>query len=700
MKLVNIENVKPYQQFPKITMKSKRYNNLNHNLLLVDLRRLCQAIPDSLDPWLGALPTCLEVMIRLLLLLLQPLWPRFWREHRTRRPAFWLESPTWPQQLKHHSKMLDTNWIQKSSTSIQPTKKTQTRRSSPSTRLWTPILLMTLLFAMASGTKIVLRKLVTWQELCHTNMYSHQPVISLLFFKPTAWMESSNFMKTSFVPPMTNDNTNATVYQPVAKVQDYAYINRVFNTINMAGQYNVTNTHIQNMKSHRSRIQDLLELFPNVDATPEETAHHKRFIKTFLWEDEWLLKLSVWICSVCALHQCCCFVFQLASLISGVWGTYNGIYTHQQLDQLHRDLTNVEEKQDQLFAISNMHNNAIIQLNTSISTLLDSSMRQIANPSRVTDVTLQRLVDMLDWNIGKAQRAIQATQMRWLSVDFLYVDQLHDLHAQCLVTAKMYDSKLIVEYPLDFFQIELSYIYTKDDIVLVLHIPMVPTDALLQLMRYWSFLIPLQKDDFTNRLLPRLDHVVLTISNSKEQLLLEVKFSDLMECHQLNSIYLCDHHGVLDQSAGDLCIGALYSQQLDAALTFCPMEVVWLSEAILPLSRNCFVILNNPTGFNRQKDCVNGPSSELSLPKLQKHWNQVAPWSFMITSSLLTPQYISKPTTTNMNGTGALRSLLSHLIISSFRKSWTYTHHRKVCLVSPMWSRRSKLNRTGNALFC
>ena len=81
---------------------------------------------------------------------------------------------------------------------------------------------------------------------------------------------------------MTNDNTNATVYQPVAKVQDYAYINRVFNTINMAGQYNVTNTHIQNMKSHRSRIQDLLELFPNVDATPEETAHHKWFIKTFL----------------------------------------------------------------------------------------------------------------------------------------------------------------------------------------------------------------------------------------------------------------------------------------------------------------------------------------------------------------------------------------------------------------------------------
>ena len=88
-----------------------------------------------------------------------------------------------------------------------------------------------------------------------------------------------------------------------------------------------------------------------------------------------------------------------------------------------------------------------------------------------------------------------------------------------------------------------------------------------------------------------------------------------MKCRQLNSIYLCDRHGVLDQSAGNSCIRALYLQHLDAALTLCPMEVVRLTEAVLLLSGNSFVILNNASGFNGQKDCVNGPSSELSLPK-------------------------------------------------------------------------------------
>ena len=129
--------------------------------------------------------------------------------------------------------------------------------------------------------------------------------------------------------------------------------------------------------------------------------------------------------------------------------------------------------------MTSAHQTAILQLNTAISALLDSTLRQIANPSSVTDVTLQRLIDMLERNVGKAYHAIQAVQMRRLSVDFLNVDQLHDLHARCLNTTNQHNSKLIFEYPSDFFQVKLSYVYTKDDVVLVLHVPMVPTDALL-----------------------------------------------------------------------------------------------------------------------------------------------------------------------------------------------------------------------------
>ena len=90
------------------------------------------------------------------------------------------------------------------------------------------------------------------------------------------------------------------------------------------------------------------------------------------------------------------FVFQLVNLISEIWGTYNGIYTCQQLDQLHRDLTKVEEHQDRLFAVTSAHQTTILQLDTAVSAILDSTLRQIANPPSITNVTLQRLVDMLE----------------------------------------------------------------------------------------------------------------------------------------------------------------------------------------------------------------------------------------------------------------------------------------------------------------
>ena len=59
----------------------------------------------------------------------------------------------------------------------------------------------------------------------------------------------------------------------------------------------------------------------------------------------------------------------------------------------------------------------VVSFSTTVSAILDSTLRQIANPSSITDVTLQRLVDMLEQNVGKANCAIQATQMRRLSVD-------------------------------------------------------------------------------------------------------------------------------------------------------------------------------------------------------------------------------------------------------------------------------------------
>ena len=59
----------------------------------------------------------------------------------------------------------------------------------------------------------------------------------------------------------------------------------------------------------------------------------------------------------------------------------------------------------------------------------------------------------------------------------------------------------------------------------------------------------------------------------------------------MNTIHLCDCHGVLYLSAGDSCIGDLYSQKNSKPLSL--MEVVKLTESVLALSGNCFIVLQD-----------------------------------------------------------------------------------------------------------
>ena len=140
---------------------------------------------------------------------------------------------------------------------------------------------------MVSGTKIV------FEEICHmAGALSYQHVVIPLNL--TSLVDQANSLEgiIQFYEDRIRDTyDNPSVYQPAKDGKgDYAYINRLINTMNLAGQYNITDTHHQNLKSLRSRIRDLKELFPNVDATVEENARqincHQWFVEDFEKQDQ------------------------------------------------------------------------------------------------------------------------------------------------------------------------------------------------------------------------------------------------------------------------------------------------------------------------------------------------------------------------------------------------------------------------------
>jgi len=119
--------------------------------------------------------------------------------------------------------------------------------------------------------------------------------------------------------------------------------------------------------------------------------------------------------------------------------------------------------------------------------------------------------------------------------------------------------------------------------------------------------------------MPSLDRDVLAISDASalegKRLTMEVKFTDLMECHQINSVYLCEKHGVLNFQSNTSCLAALYGQDHDAALSLCQMNVVDLDEAVLPLGDNQFLIYNDQAGYNAELQCLKVAVQDITLKK-------------------------------------------------------------------------------------
>ena len=120
-------------------------------------------------------------------------------------------------------------------------------RHSPLVVLWTP-LLITLICATASGTKIV------FEEIGHmAGALSYQHVVIPLNLSSLTDQANSlegviQFYEDRICDAYDHASGDASVYQPAADGKgDYARINGLLNTLNLAGQYNITNTHRQNL---------------------------------------------------------------------------------------------------------------------------------------------------------------------------------------------------------------------------------------------------------------------------------------------------------------------------------------------------------------------------------------------------------------------------------------------------------------------
>jgi len=196
-------------------------------------------------------------------------------------------------------------------------------------------------------------------------------------------------------------------------------------------------------------------------------------------------------------------------------------------------------------------------------------------------------------------------------VDYLNPAELAMLFDKLEKKASESGCDLLIKYHSDLFQVEASLLFDGRDGHVLIHVPMTPRNSLLQLFRLHPFPLPLFE---THHLVLDVKTDVLAISSMDTRYNVQLSRTDLLSCHKVNQIFMCDSFEVMSKRFDDTCLGALYMQKFEAAQNLCKFKVIPVEEQVYQLRKGLFMVYSQEPNTASVK-CRNVTHSEVHLCK-------------------------------------------------------------------------------------
>jgi hypothetical protein len=295
------------------------------------------------------------------------------------------------------------------------------------------------------------------------------------------------------------------------------------------------------------------------------------------------------------------------TILSGVFGTLMGWFTHRRLNNLRDQIGEVRDQQHRFLRIQQITLARLDDLETVLREVVLEMER--SENTWVNYFALDHARVQLYFHTQKLTRALQAAHLRRLSVDLLDGKQLRHIFDTTSRKAQALQYQLMIHHPSDLFQIETSYMHDGRDVKLLLHVPMAPAESVLRLFQLLPFPLPFTDSHF---LMPDPANQILALSSGVDRLSVEMSVANLLSCHRINSAYLCERHGVLRRQLNTTCLGSLYIQDFNGAMTLCEMRIVEHTETVLQMQDNWYLVYS-PIPFTGYVICLNNSNSEVFI---------------------------------------------------------------------------------------
>ncbi len=163
------------------------------------------------------------------------------------------------------------------------------------------------------------------------------------------------------------------------------------------------------------------------------------------------------------------------------------------------------------------------------------------NPT-LFDTCLSRLENLLQGQLLRVTHAIQAAMHQRLVIHYLNPAELVTLSQYLEAKAEESGCNLLIKYHSYLFQVEASLLYDSSNRYIFIHVPMAPRNTLLRLFKLHPFLF-LMFD--THHLMLDVEDNLLRISSTDIKYNVKLSSTDLLSCHRVNQIFMCDSFGVM-----------------------------------------------------------------------------------------------------------------------------------------------------------
>ena len=326
-----------------------------------------------------------------------------------------------------------------------------------------------------------------------------------------------------------------------------------------------------------------------------------------------------------------------AALVTGVLGTFFGLYNTIKINKIQDDLKDLQSSQKLLIQMTKTMEHQILSLNAGLSHLEQIFALFIKNNPALLYAKFNDLLMSLQDRIHSLQDTLQMLQLQKLSTNTLTSTQLFNLYDEVEQVAKVNKLSLLTSKPQDFFQLDTSYIRVKDEILILLHVPCASPQNLLTIYKYVPFPIPVLPKanpnstefdtiqaifdvDYSSSMEPiegvhfepEADLIAIGKNDRQKNRFILLSSAELQACTKRSTAFICERHQVTRSDLLSSCLGSLFLQSSQGVLENCKIDRVKLREKVYQLS-NTQHIVYSPQPINTQIICNNGSYYPLKI---------------------------------------------------------------------------------------